>query len=563
MLAGNQQCARLVMSRRSLLCLALLIFGAFSSGLRAEDLAKRVVLVANRSDSDSVRVAEHYAQVRGVPAENIVALPMSTAEQITWPEFLSTIWEPLQAELVKRGWIEAQTMALTDDLGRKRLAVSGHRIVALVTCRGVPLKIEHDQTLSKDNLPWTGRSEFRTNAGAVDSELSMLAVSGGYPINAFTNNPLFSRDRPTALEMNRVVRVARLDGASPEDAMALVDRAVAAEKTGLLGRGYVDIGGPHHSGDEWLDDVAKQITTLGFDLSVDREGGTFPATSRADAAVLYFGWYAGGIDGPFALPGYRFAPGAIAFHIHSHSASTLRSSTGGWVGPLIAHGATATFGNVYEPYLELTHRPNLVLKSLARGDTLIDAAYYALPRLSWQSIVIGDPLYRPFGITLAMQQANRAKLPAPFAGYLALREAYLLDAKGKSAEALAGLRQAFRETPSLALGVAIARRLQADNDNAGAIMALNFTTLLENLPTDQWGLAHEAAQVFNACGDPAKAVSVYRHLLAVKELPREVRLSWLRAGLDVARAAKDAVETEAWEREIAQLVPPPADPAKK
>src|SRR5262249_50740370 len=154
------------------------------------------------------------------------------------------------------------------------------------------------------------------------------------------------------------------------------------------------------SGDQWLGAVAEEIAALGFDSTVDRGPETFPPTARCDAPALYFGWYATDLNGPFSLPGFRFPQGAIAFHIHSYSAHTLPSTTEGWGGPVIARGATATMGNVFEPFLQMTHRPDLFLARLAQGATLADAAYYALPVLSWESVLVGDPLYRPFRVPL-------------------------------------------------------------------------------------------------------------------------------------------------------------------
>jgi uncharacterized protein (TIGR03790 family) len=48
--------------------------------------------------------------------------------------------------------------------------------------------------------------------------------------------------------------------------------------------------------------------------------------------VLYFGWYAGAVNGPFTVPVFRFPPGAIAVHIHSYSAQSLRSDKQYWCG---------------------------------------------------------------------------------------------------------------------------------------------------------------------------------------------------------------------------------------
>ena len=90
----------------------------------ADEAAGRVVLLANASDSDSLRVARHYCEARGVPAENIVSLPLSAAETISWREFVATLWTPLQAELMRRGWLDAIAMDLTDSVGRRKVATA-------------------------------------------------------------------------------------------------------------------------------------------------------------------------------------------------------------------------------------------------------------------------------------------------------------------------------------------------------------------------------------------------------------------------------------------------------
>jgi uncharacterized protein (TIGR03790 family) len=506
-----------------------------------------VVIFANSDDPDSLRVARHYAEARGVPAANILAYKMPLTEEISWREFVATIWQPLLADLVREKWIDAIPMDLTDSVGRKKYFVNGHRLAALVTCRGVPLKIAHDPELFGEVPPFTRRAEFRVNCGAVDAELSMLAFPN-YPITAFMPNPLFQNDRPGPHELGQVVKVSRLDGPTVDDALALVDQALTAERSGLLGRAYVDIARRDALGDAWFENTAQQLLELGFDTSVDREGATLPVGARFDAPVLYFGWYAWNVDGPFTLPGFRFPPGAIALHIHSFSASTLRLTNNGWAGPLIARGVTATVGNVYEPYLTFSHRPNLLLKALSRGATLVDAAYYSLQALSWQEVLIGDPLYRPFAVSAEEQVGKLGTLPPRLAGYAVLRRAHQLDAAKEPAAATALLVSALRDVPNLAVGVALAHRLREAGDIEGAANALGFAPLLKTFRSDEWALAREAAQLLDTCGRPTRALEVWRTLLAIEAIPREVRIAWLHDGARAARAAKDAGQALAWEQ---------------
>ncbi len=537
--------------------LAAALFFSLCAPAAEENLAARVVLVANSEDPDSLRIARHYAEVRGVPVENIIALKLPLAESITWREFVVTLWEPLLDELMRAKWVDAIPMALTDPVGRRKLAVHGHRIGALVTCRGVPLKIENDPALYLGS-PFTQRAEFRTNAGAVDSELSLLAHPN-YPINAFVPNPLFQKENPDALDRLHIVKVSRLDGPSVEDALGLVDRAVAAERTGLLGRAYVDIGGIHVAGDRWLEALATQLDSLGWAPTVDRDPATMPATARFDAPVLYFGWYAGSLNGPFALPGFRFPPGAIAFHIHSYSASTLRSTTSGWTGPLVARGVTATVGNVFEPYLELTHRPNLFIRALARGATLVDAAYFSLPEFSWQAILIGDPLYRPFAVSLDAQLTAFATLPPRHASYAVLRRVNALVLSGHRDQALALARATQRNRPSLALGLALTRLLSEAGDNESAASALGFVALLKALPPDEWALAREAALQLERLARPVRALELWRRIFATDSLPRELRVAWLPEATRAANAAADLPLAIEWAKALAELAGPSPD----
>src|SRR5690606_7548889 len=98
------------------------------------------------------------------------------------------------------------------------------------------------------------------------------------------------------------------------------------------------------------------------------------------------------------------------------------------------------------------------------------------------------------------QWENRAKLPLRLGGHVVVRRMKQLEAEGKAEEALAIARTAQRERPSVAVGMALAQRLQAAGDLKGAADSLGFFPHLENLPTDEWALAHQAAELLSACG---------------------------------------------------------------
>ncbi len=543
--------------RRILRKLLVALTLTFSFTLRAEGPEARVIVLANSRQPESVALAHFYADKRAIPEANIIALSMPETETVTWREFVDQVFQPLQDGLIEREWISAIPSSLLDGFGRRRGTFMGHRISYLVTCRGVPLRIHHDPTVAEKPAATPAGSQFATNQAAVDSELSLLA-QGNPPATGFVPNPLHARDRPSSFETGLIVKVSRLDGPSWEDARRLVLSALEGEQQGLAGRYYVDRQGPHADGDGWLDSVRQQLDELGFDGSIENTGGTFPADARFDAPVLYFGWYAGNLDGPFRREGFRFPSGAVAMHIHSFSAATLHSPDSGWSGPLVGRGAAATVGNVFEPYLQFTHRPHLLLRALARGRNFGDATCYALPFFSWQAVALGDPLYRPFARGLEEQEEALDRLPPALAPYVAIRRANLLRRENHPAEAVKTLQAAMELAPSLPLLLALSKAAEAAGDRAKAVATLEAAVPLREFRGEHWPQGREIARELAALGASAPALQVYAVL--AKSIPPAPEA--LRALLAEARALADRSGDLARSIEFARLLneasaPPP------
>jgi hypothetical protein len=279
-----------------------------------------------------------------------------------------------------------------------------------------------------------------------------------------------------------------------------------------------------------------------------------PASDRCDAPALYFGWHTPDLNGPFALPGFRFPVGAVVLHIHSYSAHTLRSAAEGWSGPLVARGVTATAGNVFEPYLQFTHRPDLLFRALVRGDDLVDAAYYALPVLSWQGVLVGDPLYRPFAVSLAEELAHLDRLPAGLAGYAVMRKARLLEEGGVPDMAMSLMQNELRQRPNPALALAVAESLRTAGRTSEAAQVLEPNFRAEPLPADQWGLAHDAAQFLAEIDRGPLAIEIYRRIFSIGALPLQLRARWLVEARQTALEAHDAAQAAAWKKALDDVV---------
>jgi uncharacterized protein (TIGR03790 family) len=271
-----------------------------------------------------------------------------------------------------------------------------------VLCYGVPLFIREDKTVVEpvDKL----RPELRRNEAAVDSELAWLPyIEQGLPLVGALNNPAYTLTNAALIHpTNGILMVARLDGPTPEIARGLVDKALEAEANGLWGRGYFDLRGATDVGYKTGDDqmlAAAQITVLsGYQISMDTNAPTWNASFPMSQIAFYCGWYDNDVSGPFTLPHVEFMPGAFAYHLHSLGGATVRSATSHWVGPLLADGVTCTMGCTAEPYLQFM--PNMGVffgRFIIYGFTFGEAAWSSQNCLSWQTTVVGDPLYRPFG----------------------------------------------------------------------------------------------------------------------------------------------------------------------
>src|SRR5213082_3992044 len=187
----------------------------------------------------------------------------------------------------------------------------------------------------------------------------------------------------------------------------MITDAIEAEKNGLWGRAFVDgtyeTSGGREIGDAWIRAIVDQCHKDGVPVVFDDLPTIFPDAFPMSDCALSYGWYAGNVAGPFNQPGFRFVRGAVAVHIHSFSASTLRDPNANWVAPLISKGAAASIGNVYEPYLQLTAHLDIFNDRLLHGFTFAESAYMSVRALSWMSVMVGDPLYRPYASWLKIE----------------------------------------------------------------------------------------------------------------------------------------------------------------
>ena len=353
--------------------------------------SRYTVVVYNKNFPGSDHVARHYLTVRSIPKSNLIALDCPIGEEITRAEYETTIARPLRKVFVEKEWWTVEKAG-----GVNRVVDNDIKVVALV--HGMPLKIKDSREVPEggSNQAWQTQSD----GASVDSELCLLGTFAT-SFGSQTPNPYFRESEAFGdVSLPQMMMVGRIDGPTPELCRKMIDDATEVERNGLWGRAYVDLAQKTTNGfgvgENWLKNIVTQLNTDGICTTVDHNAATLPNFYPMDEAALYFGWYARNANGPFNNPNFQLKQGAIACHIHSYSAVTVRSSTAEWVGPLVRKGATGVLGNVYEPFLGGTTHLDVFLRRLLDGYTLAEAAYMATPVLSWMSVVVGDPLYRPY-----------------------------------------------------------------------------------------------------------------------------------------------------------------------
>lgn len=105
------------------------------------------------------------------------------------------------------------------------------------------------------------------------------------------------------------------------------------------------------------------------------------------------------------LAGFRFAPGAIFNTIESFNGRAFNGLgprfRQGQLADFVAAGGTFGVGHVYEPFsFAVPDNEFLFDHFLNRGLSWGEAAWSSIPVLSWQHVVIGDPLARVESVVL-------------------------------------------------------------------------------------------------------------------------------------------------------------------
>lgn len=347
------------------------------------DPKTQVVVLVNEAVPESVSIGEYYAARRGVPASHVLRVRASAEEIVTWPEFREQILGPF-AEFVR----------------------ARPEVIYAAVCYGVPVKTREEYP-DNDAPGEDTVSKMVTNRdyGAIDRELELARIE--HEIEGWIRSESYGRESPA----DGIVMVSRLDGPTPAAARALIDNALYGEAFGIEGRHHLDTRGLKSGGYQELDDAMRRIADVFAAVEmplVHEDTDEVVDLSTMEDLAHYWGWYTGSIK---AARPFTFRRGAVGAHLHSFSASSFRSETRTWTGPLVARGITGTCGTVYEPLGSGFPDGALFFERLLAGYPFAQAMTFANMFTSWQAIFVGDPLYAPYSKSACERQArNRATL---------------------------------------------------------------------------------------------------------------------------------------------------------
>jgi hypothetical protein len=204
-----------------------------------------------------------------------------------------------------------------------------------------------------------------------------------------------------------MVYVVRLDGPDLKTITRMVEDAIAVEKAGFEGPVFGDAQGfdavtGYGYGDASILSAIDRLSGAGFESKLDMKQESWKQPkggvgNQAAGAAFYVGWYdLLTFQDIFGRQG--LARGSIAWHIASQECQNLWDPSGAWCLNLMRRGAAVTLGPVREPYVTAFPNGEIFVESLLTGGTIAESYWLALPHVSWAMVVLGDPLYRPFGM---------------------------------------------------------------------------------------------------------------------------------------------------------------------
>ena len=344
------------------------------SGLLAQT-PQNVLVVVNDNSSLSRSIGEYYALRRSIPSRNVCHVRVSTEEFVPRLQYDQQIVPAIVRCLKTNNLVET--------------------ILYIVLTSGVPMGIPGTEGMGGDE-------------SSVDSELTLLysdLTRGAHIIPGSLPNPFFGHvNDKFAHPAFPIYLVTRLAAYDFNEVKGMIDRSLEAKNTGKFVIDLSIIG--NLEGETWLRNAAKQLPADRLVLDERLE----PLYGQKEV-IGYAAWGSNDKNRHERFVKFQWLPGAIMTEFVSTNARSFKPPPENWnisewttpqlwyagspqtlTADYIHEGATGASGHVFEPFLTMTPRPDILLPAYYKGRNLAESYYLSIPRLSWQNVVIGDPL---------------------------------------------------------------------------------------------------------------------------------------------------------------------------
>lgn len=346
----------------------------------ADPRAKAVLVVYNANAPEARGLTDDYVKARGIPKTNVVALKVTTSENIAKSDYKSGIVAPIKGAIAKLN----------------------SRIDFILMIRGLPIRLDHeyghsvDASLMVDAHPARADKPLDWWAGPKQEGGAVTIEPGS--VEKYVN-PYGGADEAFNSSKFAMYLVTRLEAYTVSEAKALIDQSTQAKPLKslfLLDSAPERDSGGYGAVQRWMDPAQSLLERKNIKVVHD-ETNLF--IGDKSGLMGYASW--GSNDPAFALSLYKsikFAPGGIAETFVSTSARTFRKTTGGQslIADLISQGATGVKGYVSEPYTFALCRVDILFDRYTSGRNLAESFWSATPLLKWKDIVVGDPLCAPY-----------------------------------------------------------------------------------------------------------------------------------------------------------------------
>ena len=332
-----------------------------------------VALLYNRNVDSSGILANYFKAARNIPAANVIGIDISSNEEVD-----STTFNSLRSQIESAlDTLEATTT-----------------INYLVTCKGLPLKVNRGNTFSQTSPSSSVESELML----IRDTLAHYIGGSGPQMNPYfyfyQNAAHFSR------ATYRIYLVSRLDAYSFAKVMNMIDRSGPNIVLQPTSKWVFDQDPSRNTPlNRYMHTAATNLHARG--MNVVNNADTVYVTDLTNViSYRSFGsndnfshWYTNP-PGAIGDPRFTFVPGSVAEEYVSTSGRSFNyppSYGQSLFVDLLAEGCTGGKTTVYEPYSNAMSFPYIVLDRYTNGYNLAESFFMGSLLVSWMDVVVGDP----------------------------------------------------------------------------------------------------------------------------------------------------------------------------